>query len=53
MTTWLILLVIWTTDDAGTPTTGGVAPGFAVTAAVTDLKPIKTVTVEISYTDNL
>jgi hypothetical protein len=46
MTTLLILLVIWTTDEAGT--TDGV-----VTAAVTDVNPIKTVTPEISNTDNL
>ena len=41
MTTLLILLVIWTTDDAGV----GVNP---VVAAVTDVNPIKTVTVEMS-----
>ena len=50
MTTLLILLVIWTTDDPGVITT---VPPDAVTAAVTDVNPTKTVTLEISYTDNL
>ena len=55
MTTLLILLVKWTTADAGTAGISGLplAAGTAAVAALTDFKPIKTVTVEISYTDNL
>jgi hypothetical protein len=46
MTTLLIRLVKWTTDDAGTADPPD-------PAAVIDVNPTKTVTAEISYTDNL
>ena len=52
MTTLLILLVIWATDDAGTGGLG-LSPVTAGIVAVTDVNPIKTVTLEISNTDNL
>ena len=50
MTTLLICLVKWTTADAGTAAIAAAVSvaGTAAVPAVTDFKPIKTVTVEIS-----